>query len=61
MSQPWDIEFQKHSKLRESLFRRVVNNAKLIPSAVAMVGLVYVAVIIHTVKTARRQYNKNDK
>lgn len=56
MSQPWDKEFrsQTTSKKKKHTFRKVVDKAETVVYAIAMVSIVYVAIAMHTVKTARR-------
>ena len=56
MSQPWDSEFRKRQAecKKDSVLKRVIKKTSTVIGAAAMVGLVYIAVLRHTVKTAKQ-------
>tara|TARA_A100001015_G_scaffold318460_1_gene438423 strand:+ start:794 stop:964 length:171 start_codon:yes stop_codon:yes gene_type:complete len=56
MSQPWDSEFRnkRAASKKDSVLKRVIKKSSTVLGAATMVGLVYIAVLRHAVKTAKQ-------
>ena len=59
MSQPWDKEFRSDPgpRKKRDTAKKTINKIEGILYAAAMVSIVYVAIVMHTVKSAKKQYN----
>ena len=56
MSQPWDKEFRSNPgpRKKRDTVKKTINKIEGVLYAAAMVSIVYVAIAMHTVKSAKK-------